>query len=170
LHAQVVGKGPRTKGRQHVVHGNVRDQIPDAHCDLTEPIHKGPQRLSILLADAYQGDGGQMVRPAGRELSFKLSDERGKAIDGVGWEFGEPTEGCTLQGSGEHSAQYGLVRDVETHMDGVGLHMLVWVGRPVIPVSVETLPLLRQWDFNDVVGKGMSAVRVGRQGRPGGPH
>jgi len=67
-----------------VVHGNVQAQIPDAHCHLAEPIHKGSQRFALLLANAYQGDGGQMVRPAGRELSFKLCDERGKAIDGVG--------------------------------------------------------------------------------------
>ena len=54
-------------------------------------------------------------------------------------------------------------------MGGVGVHMLAQVGRPVISVSVETLPLLRQWDLDDDVGKGMSAVRVSRQGRPGGP-
>jgi len=55
-------------------------------------------------------------------------------------------------------------------MGGVGVHMLVGVGRPVVSVSVETLPLLRKWDFDDGVGKGVSAIRVGRQGRPGGPH
>jgi len=109
------------------------------------------------------------VRPAGRKLSFKLCYERGKAIDGVGWELGEPTKGCSFQGCGKHSAQHDVVRGVETHMGGVGVHMLVRVGLPVISVSVETLPLLRQWDFDDGVGKGVSAVWVGRQGRPGGP-
>jgi len=84
MHAQVVGKGSSAQGRQHVVHGHARAQILDAHCHFVEPIHKGYQRLSLLLADAYQSDGGQMVRPAGRELSFKLCDERGEAIDGIG--------------------------------------------------------------------------------------
>ena len=42
--------------------------------------------------------------------------------------------------------------------------------RQVISVSVETLPFLRHWDFDDGVGKGVSAVRVDRQGCPGGPH
>jgi len=54
-------------------------------------------------------------------------------------------------------------------MGGVSVHMLIRVGRPVISVSVETLPLLRQWDFDDGVGKRMSAGRVDRHGRPGGP-
>jgi len=66
------------------MHGNVRAQISDAHCHLAEPINKGSQRLSLLLADAYQGDGGQMVWPAGRELGLKLCHKCGKAVDGVG--------------------------------------------------------------------------------------
>ena len=52
---------------------------------------------------------------------------------------------------------------------GVCVHMLIRVGRPVISVSVETLPLLRQWDFDDGVGKRMSVGRIGCHGRPGGP-
>jgi len=84
-------------------------------------------------------------------------------------EFGEPTKGCSLQGCGKHPAQHGVVRGVETHMGGVGVHMLVRVGRPVVSVSVDTLLLLKQWDFDDGVGKGVSTVRVGHQGRPGGP-
>jgi len=55
-------------------------------------------------------------------------------------------------------------------MDGVSVHMLIRVNRPIISVSVETLPLLRQWDFNNGVGERMLAGRVGRHGRPGGPY
>jgi len=68
------------------------------------------------------------VQPAGRKLSFKLCYERDKVIDGVGRELGEPTRSCSLQGCGKHSAQHGVVRGVETHMGGVGVHMLVRVG------------------------------------------
>jgi len=66
------------------MHGNVRAQILDVHCHLAEPINKGSQRLSLLLADAYQGDGGQVVRPTGCELGLKLCHECGKAVNGVG--------------------------------------------------------------------------------------
>jgi len=66
------------------MHGNVRAQVPDAHCHLAEPINKGSYGLSLLLVDAYQGDGGKVVRPAGRELGFKLCHKCGKAVNGVG--------------------------------------------------------------------------------------
>jgi len=66
------------------MHGNVWAQILDAHCHLTEPINKGSQGLSLLLADAHQGDGCQVVRSAGGELGLKLRHECGKAANGLG--------------------------------------------------------------------------------------
>ena len=39
------------------MHDNVWAQILDVHCHLAEPINKGYQGLSLLLADAHQGDG-----------------------------------------------------------------------------------------------------------------
>jgi len=47
------------------MHGNVRAQLLDAHCHIAEPVNKGSQGLSRLLADAHQGDGCQVARPAG---------------------------------------------------------------------------------------------------------
>jgi len=66
------------------MHGNVRAEVSDAHCHFADPINKGSQRLSLLLADAYQGDGDQVMRPAGDELSLELCHECGKAVNGVG--------------------------------------------------------------------------------------
>ena len=111
-----------------MMHGNVRAMVPDAHCQFAEPINKGSQRLSLLLADAYQGDGGQVMRPVGGKLSFELHHECGEAINGVGWELGKPAKGCSLQRCRKHLAQHCIVRGVETHMGGVGIHMLVRVG------------------------------------------
>jgi len=110
------------------MHGNVRTQVPDAHCHFAEPINKGSQRLSLLLADAYQGDGGQVVWPTSGELGLQLRHEGGKAVNGVGWELGEPAKGCSLQPSGKNSTQHCIVRGVETHMGGVGVHMLIGIG------------------------------------------
>jgi len=60
------------------MHGNVQAEVPDARC------HFAKKRLSLLLADAYQGDGGHVMWPAGGELSLELCHECGKAINGVG--------------------------------------------------------------------------------------
>jgi len=66
------------------MHDNVRAEVPDAHCHFVEPISKGSQRFSLLLADAYQGDGGQVMWSASGKLSLELCHECGKAINGVG--------------------------------------------------------------------------------------
>jgi len=42
-----------------VVHGHVQTKVSDAHCNLPEPVDEGPQGLSLLLADANQGNGRQ---------------------------------------------------------------------------------------------------------------
>ena len=44
--------------------------------------------------------------------------------------------------------------------------MLIRVSRPVVSVSIETFPLVRQWNFNDSIGERVSAGRVHRGGRP----
>ena len=110
-----------------------------------------------------------MVWPTGGKLGLELRHEGDKAVNGVGWELGKPAKGCSLQRCGKHSAQNCIVQGVKTYMGGVSVHMLIRNGRSVISVSVETLPLVRQWNFNNGVGKRMSAGRVGRHSRPGGP-
>jgi len=80
-----------------MVHGNVRTEVLDAHFHFAKPIHKGSQRLSLLLADTYQGDGGQVMRSAGGKLSLELRHECGKAINGIGWELGKPVKDRSLQ-------------------------------------------------------------------------
>jgi len=45
-----------------VVHGHIWAEVLNAHCYLAEPANKGPQGLSLLLADANQGNEGQVVR------------------------------------------------------------------------------------------------------------
>jgi len=83
------------------------------------------------------------MRLAGGELGLELHHECGKAINEIGWELGKPVKGCSLHRCRKHSAQHCIVRGVETHMGGVGIYMLVRVSRPVVSVSVETLPLVR---------------------------
>ena len=73
------------------------------------------------------------MRPAGGKLSLELRHECGEAINGFGWELGEPTEGCSLQGCRKHSTQHCIVRGIKTHMGSIRIHMVVWVGGSIIP-------------------------------------
>ena len=43
-----------TQGRQHVVHGHIRTEVPNAYHHFVEPVDEGSQRLSFLLMDANQ--------------------------------------------------------------------------------------------------------------------
>jgi len=67
-----------------MVHGHVRAKVSDAHGLLVESVNKGSEGLSLLLADAYQGDRCQVMWPAGSKLSLKLYHECVEAINGIG--------------------------------------------------------------------------------------
>ena len=123
-----------------MMHGNVRTKVSDTHCHLVEPVNEGSLRFSLILENANQDDEGQVVRPSGSKLGLELRYECCEVVNGVGRELGEPTEGSSLQGRGKHLARHCVVRCVKTHMGGIGIHMLVWVGCTVIPVLVEALP------------------------------
>jgi len=92
-----------------MMHDNVRTKVLDAHCRFAKPVYEGSQRFSLLLANANQGDGGQVVRPACSKLGLELRHKCDEAINGVGWKFGEPAEGSSLQGCGKHSAHHCIV-------------------------------------------------------------
>ena len=86
-----------------MVHGYVRVEILNAHRYFVEPVNKGSQRLSLLLEDANQGDGGQVVQAACGELCLKLRHQHREAIGGEGRELRELAESSSLQRCGEHS-------------------------------------------------------------------
>jgi len=64
LQVETVNIQSRPQGRQHVVHGHVRAKVLNAHHYLDESFNKVSQRLSLLLADTNQGNGGQVVQSA----------------------------------------------------------------------------------------------------------
>jgi len=79
-----------------MMNGNIRAKVLDTHRHLAKPVNEGSQQFSLLLENANQGDGGQVVQPSCSKLGFELRHECGEAINGVGWELGEPTEGSSL--------------------------------------------------------------------------
>jgi len=91
------------------MHGHIWAEVLNAHCYLAESIERGPQGLSLLLADANQGNGGQVVRSACGKLRLKLGHQCREDVDRVGRELCEPVESSSLQQRQKHSAQDRIV-------------------------------------------------------------
>jgi len=101
-----------------------------------------------------------MVRTACGELCLKFGHQHREAIDGEVRELCEPAESSSLQGRGEYSAHERIVSGVQAHVRGVRISVLVWVGRPIVVVSVEALSLVWQWDTDHGIGERVSTYRI----------
>ena len=65
------------------MHCHIRAEVPDAHHNFPESVYKLPQRFTLLLADADQCDGCQVVQPTGRKLDVELRHQCLEAVDRV---------------------------------------------------------------------------------------
>ena len=63
----------------------------------TLPNDKGSQRLSLLLADTNQGNGGQVVRSTSGKQCLKLGHQRHKDVNRVGRELCELGKSSSFQ-------------------------------------------------------------------------
>jgi len=124
------------------VHGHVWAKVLNAHCYLVEPVDKGPQGFSLLLANTNQGNGGQVVRLAYGTLRLELGHQRHEVVDRVGRKLCEPAKSSSLQRRGKHSSQDCIVRGIQAHVRSVGIHVLIWIGRVIIVIPVEAFPLI----------------------------
>jgi len=101
-----------------------------------------------------------VVRLASGELCPELGHQRFKAVGGVWWKPHKLAQGSSLQRGGEHSAHDCVVRGVQAHMDGVHVHVFIWIGRTVVTVHVQAFPHNRQLFPHHIVSEWLSAGQV----------
>ena len=124
------------------MHYYIGTKVLDAHCYFPEPVNEHPHWLPLLLADTNQCDRGQMMRSAGRKLSVELGHQSFETIYGVGREHGEPSQSSSLQRGGEHPTPHHIIHGVQAHVRCVHVHVLIGVGRAVVAIPIEPLPLI----------------------------
>ena len=80
LHAQAICERTRSEGLQHMMNCHLMNEVSDAHSNLFESVDELSDGLSILLADADQGNGCSMMGSARREMDVELGHQCFKAI------------------------------------------------------------------------------------------
>ena len=72
--------GPGLRAVSNVVHRHLRAEVANAHSGLAEPVNERSEGLSLLLTNADQGYGCQMVGAAGCELDVELGYQCFEAV------------------------------------------------------------------------------------------